>query len=96
MLYFSKRNAYRLMVAIAESCMLISSAWSITYDLIVNPVCEGTTVACLWYGWFYCSIITIGFYRLWAVSKFNKIYLILMACGDISIFTTYIGLCKSK
>jgi len=94
--YYSKRNTYRLMVALAETCMFVSSGWSIVYDLIISSTCEGTTVACIWYAFFYCFIISIGFYRLWAVSKFNNIYLGLMAAVDISILTSHIGLCKSK
>ena len=95
-LYYQKRNTYRLLVALAETCIFLSSGWCIMYNLIISSTCEGTTVACIWYSWFYCFIISIGFYRLWVVSNFNKIYLGLMVAADISMLTSDIGLCRSK
>jgi len=95
-LFYQKRNTFRSLVLLAELCMALSSGWNLMYNLIITATCEGIIIAGLAYGLFYCFIISIGFFRLWALSNFKKIYLLLMICGVISIATTTIGLCKSK
>ncbi|KAJ3052996.1 hypothetical protein HK097_005262 [Rhizophlyctis rosea] len=100
-LYFSIKSIHIALIRrkffwyllVATHVTLFMSMAQTFADPLIFEGCKGGKFGCLTYGLFYVFVTSVGYYRLWVLSRQKKVYLFFWALCVVMIVGSYIWMC---
>ena len=100
-LYFSIKSIHIALIRrkffwyllVATHVTLFVSMSQTFADPLIFEGCKGGKIGCLTYGLFYVFVTSVGYYRLWVLSRQKKVYLFFWFICVAMIIGSYIWMC---
>ncbi|KAJ3032737.1 hypothetical protein HDV00_007175 [Rhizophlyctis rosea] len=87
------RRKFFWYLLVATHLVLFMSMVQTFADPLIFETCRAGKFGCMTYGLFYCCVTSVGYYRLWVLSRKKKVYVVFWLASCAFIFGSYVWMC---